>query len=243
MNKENIYQIIGYQGKYTESVRKALKKLLKDNHPDHGGDAYIFKMITEVKKELETDNVSYKIKTNSKIRQYDDIDYDYCHKMIIKLTKEEKNLKNSIKEMRKNLDILNNEYRKIYRKNIEKQTLLINNMKEIKKMNVLKKRIIVLIILLIISFLGILMNNNIFILLLFGLISIITIVHIYSFYQVVNSVNKKNQDKINKYVDVVSKISDIIQKKDELEKIIFNRDRELNMIQNDLRFYCNLMNK
>ena len=38
MNKDDVYQIIGYQGEYTESVKKAIRKLLKDNHPDNKGN-------------------------------------------------------------------------------------------------------------------------------------------------------------------------------------------------------------
>ena len=67
MNKDSIYRIIGYHGEYSDSVKKALKKLLKENHPDRNGNVEIFKIINEVKNELETDKVSFqyaKVKNN-----------------------------------------------------------------------------------------------------------------------------------------------------------------------------------
>ncbi len=88
MNKDSIYQIIGYQGEYNNNVKKALKKLLKDNHPDNHGDIKLFKLINEVKRELETNKVSYKYNDENAKNIINDIDYDFCKEMILKLEKE-----------------------------------------------------------------------------------------------------------------------------------------------------------
>ena len=79
MNKESIYIIIGYKGEYNTNVKKAIRKLLKDNHPDKKGNQKIFELINEVKEELENNKVSYSPKkSNNKINEIDDIDYNYC---------------------------------------------------------------------------------------------------------------------------------------------------------------------
>ena len=56
MNKKDIYTYLKYNGVY---VKRNLKKLIKKYHPDlNNGDDTIMKLINEVKKELETNNVS-----------------------------------------------------------------------------------------------------------------------------------------------------------------------------------------
>ena len=66
MNKESIYKIIGYNGEYNSSVKRAIRKLLKTNHPDNNGDRRIFELICEVKEELENNKVTYSSNKNVK---------------------------------------------------------------------------------------------------------------------------------------------------------------------------------
>ena len=87
MNKESIYKLIGYNGEYTANVKKAIRKLLKENHPDNNGNRKIFELISEVKKELEENKVSYNSQKTIN-NSIDDIDYDYCFDMIKTITKE-----------------------------------------------------------------------------------------------------------------------------------------------------------
>ena len=89
MNKESIYRIIGYHGEYNNNVKKAIRKLLKENHPDNNGDRRVFELINEVKKELEENRVSFDYKKiKSSIKKNEDIDYEYCYKMIDSISKE-----------------------------------------------------------------------------------------------------------------------------------------------------------
>ncbi len=241
MNKESIYQIIGYQGEYTESVKKALKKLLKENHPDHGGDSHIFKLINEVKKELETGKITYKYKAMPKEKKYDDIDYDYCKMMINKLEKEITKVKKDIKNDKIDIDSLNKEYQTWYRKSIEKETTLLNNHYDLKKLNNLKKRLIIMLIILIIIFSIAVIKKEILLFSLFAIIALCTIIDIRSFYVTLNDFNKKNENKLTKYVNVVGKIRNITKDKQSLEERIIVNERKLLSLENDLRFYNNLI--
>ena len=137
MNKESIYKIIGYHGEYTENVKKALRKLLKENHPDHKGDKEVFKLINEVKKELEENKVSYKYKEIGNNKKFDDIDYDFCSSMINSLIKKKNELEKNIKSKNNEKKSLDNDYKKLYNESLENENFLLSN-KNILKLNSLK---------------------------------------------------------------------------------------------------------
>lgn len=242
MDKKSIYQIIGYQGEYTEKIKKSLKKLLKENHPDHGGDPRIFDIITTVKKELESGKVSYHVKKNE-INYEDDLDYDYCLTMIKTLQKKITNKENDILQMQKDLDDVNNKYKKIYRKSLDNEASLLNNTNEIKKLTALKKRMIFLLVILVITFTVAILKNELIIFGLFVFFAIITIINVRSFYVTLNCVNKKNNGQISKYFAIVHRMRDYLSEKETLEKDLIKEERILHNMQNDLRFYNNLVKK
>lgn len=60
MTKEEIYEAIGYTGKYTKEVKRKLRLLMKRFHPDvNAGDDSTMKILVEVKNELTHNKVSY----------------------------------------------------------------------------------------------------------------------------------------------------------------------------------------
>ena len=67
MTKKDIYEYLKYNGVYDSGVKRRLKKLIKKYHPDrNNGDDTVMKLINEVKKELETNNVSINPESSTK---------------------------------------------------------------------------------------------------------------------------------------------------------------------------------
>lgn len=61
MTKEEIYEAIGYKGKYNKEVKRKLRLLMKKFHPDlNHDDINTMKLLVEVKNELINHKVSYK---------------------------------------------------------------------------------------------------------------------------------------------------------------------------------------
>lgn len=240
MNKESIYKIIGYHGKYSENVKKNLKKLLKENHPDHGGDKSIFKLLLDVKKELETKQVPFEYTKENNVKEYKDIDYKYCNEMIIKLAKEKEKIdKRIIEKSKEGYEVANN-YRIFYRNSINEASEILNynNKNTIKRIKFLS--IAMLIILLITFFLAVL-KNNLVMFGLFGILCFITILIIYKYFLLVRNISLQNEKRLNKYINVIAKMKNVSEKQDNLLKEIKELERKKENIENDLRFYNNLL--
>ncbi len=60
MNKNEIYEAIGYKGQYSKDVKRKLRLLMKKFHPDvNSGNDQMMKLLVEVKNELISNKVSY----------------------------------------------------------------------------------------------------------------------------------------------------------------------------------------
>ena len=241
MNKESIYKIIGYHGKYTDSVKKAIKKLLKENHPDHKGNEEIFKLVNEVKKELENNQVSFKWNNEEVNQKYDDIDYNYCNLMIDKLERERTFLLKEKKEINEMIMVLSNEYREKYRESIYGAEMILNRGDYQKSLKKIKLTSVLATIILIITFIIAIIQNNTVIFVTFGLGCFVTIIVIEKYFDFFHKLSIKSEEKINNYIKKIDKIKDITTEKDDLSKKLLNVERRINKIENDLRFYKNLL--
>ena len=237
MNKENIYRIIGYQGEYSPSVKKAIKKLLKQYHPDCNGNSEIFQLINEVKKELETNQVKYKYDTSSK-SNLEDIDYEYCRLMLHKNEKEQAKLNSELKVKYQEQEKLNLIYRDLYHQKIGEATSLDNNHKVLEKMKI---NLLCLIVLLIIVFLLAIIKNNMIIFITFGVMCFATILIILKYFKTFDEISKKKTKKLKKYENTINEIKKITVKKQKLLNDVLNIERKLKNVENDLRFYNNLL--
>ena len=222
MNKDSIYQIIGYHGEYNNSVKKALKKLLKENHPDHHGNIELFKLINEVKKELETNKVSYKINDKKIKNNFDDIDYEYCKEMIIKLEKKLVTINEKYYKEKNTINNLDIKYNNLYTGVLKNKNIILNIDEKKKELNEIKIVSLIMIILLITVFIIIIVTQNNYLLILLVLMGIILI------YEIVNLFDdiKRNQNL-----------------KREHEKLLIEIFNEKGKIENNLRFYKNLISK
>jgi hypothetical protein len=242
MNKESIYRIIGYHGEYNTAVKKAIRKLLKENHPDNNGDRKVFELINEVKKELEENRVSFdykKIKT--KLKKDEDIDYSYCIKMMNSINED-------IKVYTKELDIKKKElansisnYKDFYKDSIDLETYLLSNTKNMNKLNSIKTFSVILLIMAIIAFTVSILTKNIIILGIFIVLALICVIIIHKAFFVMQKIAEGNRSKIKKYVGVNGKLRNNQSKQEELKKEIHDIKKKITNLENDLRFYNNLL--
>ena len=102
MTKKDIYEYLKYNGVYDSGVKRRLKKLIKKYHPDrNNGDDTVMKLINEVKKELETNNVSINPESSTKdVNKPDKSSVDIINitSIINKLNKELVSLNKKIKD-------------------------------------------------------------------------------------------------------------------------------------------------
>lgn len=241
MTKEDIYKIIGYNGEYNNNVKKAIRKLLKENHPDNKGNQENFKLINEVKKELETNKISYKINKKEK-KYYDDIDYDFCNKKIEEIRNKIKNKKELLEEIKIKMKDISNEYSKYYNESINKENYLLSK-KINNKLTTLKNKCIIVLIIAIIAFISAIIGNNIYLFILFGILSMILIFEVYRLYNIFQDITKNNSKYVHEYVSITKKLNDIRKSKDKLNEELYKEKRNLLLLENDLRFYNNLLKK
>ena len=242
MNKESIYRIIGYHGEYTESVKKALKKLLKDNHPDKGGDIEIFKIVNEVKKELESGKVSFKNYDKEEVQnKYSDIDYDYCEKMIKKCQKYLDVANQKIEDLELEIKKANENYKKLYQNSQEERKYLLNNSNDAQELIRIKGYAIIMLIFVIIIFSVAILKNNLIIFGVFGLLCLFFIGIMIKYFQVIRRIADNNKNNLSKYIKLTSRLTSITEKREELSKKHWLYEQKKKKVENDLRFYNNLI--
>ena len=243
MNKDDVYRIIGYHGEYTPNVKKAIRKLLKENHPDNKGTRDKFELINEVKNELENNKVPFKYqkKTTFKEKVVDDIDYAYCHELIDTLTKKLKEYKDTNDKYNIKLNELEEEYRNIYRQSMDLELNLLSSSDEAKKIQSIKAFSIIMVIIIAITFIISIIKNNIFLLIVFAILTITCIIVIEKYFVLVNSMTRNNRKRIKEYVLINKSIHDNTRKQEELHSKILDLSKKITNIENDLRFYNNLL--
>ena len=240
MNKESIYRLIGYHGEYNDSVKKALRKLLKENHPDRQGNSEVFKLINEVKKELENNKVSIKIKSNN-YKIVDDLDYDFCYEMIEKLKKEIDNINEEINKKQYRKNSLLKEYRILYDESIREASKLLNKKNEERKLKKIKVIAITIVLFLLFFFTLAVIKNNILLFIMFGLLCFIAITIIYRYFMIIESITKKSEKQVQKHITIIHKIKDLTDERELIKKEIVKLEMEQKRMLNDLRFYENLL--
>ena len=242
MNKDSIYKLIGYNGEYNANIKRSIRKLLKENHPDNGGDCRIFELINEVKNELENNKVSYKYQNNVvNIEENDDIDYNFCSEMITTITKEKQICLDSLKEINDMLYKYIDEYKTDYRENIDIETYLLSNSNLVNKLNKIKVTYITLLIVAIIVFITSIWKQSIILFIIFAILSIICILAINKSFMIMNTINKNNTNRFKNYAHVNKKLRDNKKKQEQLKKEINKLNKKINNCENDLRFYNNIL--
>ena len=243
MNKDDVYRLIGYQGEYNASVKKAIRKLLKENHPDNKGNRDKFEIINEVKEELENNKVpsKYNKKSSEQVKKYDDIDYDFCREQITLLTKKKELYSKDYNHYNNELSILKEEYPVLYRKSMDLELNLLSSSKEAKKIKDIKTISIIMVIFITLFFVISVLKHSILYLIVFAILTIICVIIIENYFGLVNKMTINNKKRLKEYVLVNQSIHENTRKQDELKEKLFTISKNINVVDNDMRFYSNLM--
>ena len=239
MNKNDVYKLIGYRGEYNANVKKAIRKLLKENHPDNKGDRKKFEIIQEVKKELESGKVSYTEKDSFKVSK--DIDYDYCLRKIDELKDKKDNLNNLMNNKKEILNKYADEYKNLYQTSLDIENNLLVNSPYIKKAQNIKTFSIILLILMIIVFSVSIINKGTILFVVFIILSIICILVVQRYLNYVHKMTESSKNRFKEYLKMNAKIRKNIHKQNDLKKEIYDIKKRINNVENDLRFYKNLL--
>ena len=237
MNKESIYRLIGYQGEYNQTVKKALKKLLKENHPDHNGDVKVFKLINEVKKELENNQVSFNYTKKDYVLS--DIDYYYCEEMLMKCQKEEERLQEDLKIKRDKLNALSTKYADKYYQSINKKGYILGFQKQ--DVQKAKNRIILLLVFCCILFGLSIIFQKIWVFALFVAFVLMLVFYIYYWISMAKKIESLNKKNVKKYFVEMQNVKEIIDESLKIKEEINELEKKLNKVQNNLRFYDNIL--
>lgn len=242
MNKDSIYRIIGYSGEYNANVKRAIRKLLKENHPDNNGDRKKFELINEVKKELEENRVSYNYKNNeSSIKINDDIDYLYCSKMIDEINKKITIYTNELNKKKDKINKYTEEYKNYYKDSIDLESNLLDNSKRISELNKRKAIFIISLFASLIAFLCSLLIKDTIFYIIFIILVIVCILYIYKSFNMMQKIADNSHSKVNKYVGINNKIRDNQNNQDKIKKEIYELSKKIKNLENDLRFYHNII--
>ena len=239
MNKDSIYKIIGYNGEYNSNVKKAIRKLLKENHPDKNGDPKIFELINEVKNELENGKVSYKFDSfNSEIKKDDFIDYSY--QMREKIIKERNIYTKKLDKIKEKLEKYNVDYKKKYRESVDLETYLLTNSKYSEELKMTKYSSIIILTLTIIVFIISVWKESLIVFILFVFLVIVCIYTIRKAFIIMHKISENSKKNLNRYVGVNSKLRRNIMEQEELKREMNEINKTINNLENDLRFYDNI---
>lgn len=239
MKKEEVYKLIKYNGEYNDEVKKRLKSLLKKYHPDHQGNEDIFKVINEVKKELEQKKNYKKVFLHEK-NNSSSINY-YFQRLTI-LEKEKDNLKEEINVLHKKIKNNMNEYSILYDENINKDNLINNNKQTINNIRRFKKRYYIYMISLFIFSLLSIFKNKIYVIPFIILILILSIDLGYSYVKL-QKIVETTFEYINNNYQISQKLTKLLKTKNNYKRNLIQLEQKINLIENDIRFYNNEIKK
>lgn len=248
MNKDSIYKLIGYKGEYNKEVKAKLRKLLKKYHPDHNkGNGETFKLINEVKKELEK-NPHLKVKnskeTSENIQEKNPKeDIEYYQKRIVFLQEQNKVIENKIEENNNNLKEILQKFNSLNEKLTNNNELLCENNDNVNYLKMFRKKYIVYILSFIIFIFGYLKTKKLFFIILIIIIIIVLSIDISKLYLSIKELTNKNNNYLSKNSELFKEIDTIKNDIYNQKKIILGLCRELDKNNNDIRFYQNQLNK
>lgn len=244
MNKDSIYKLIGYAGEYNKEVKSKLRGLLKKYHPDHNqGKSEIFKLINEVKKELEGNQSKTKNKkeTSKKDTDSNNEDFLYYEMKIQELSKQKEELEQKIKQKNKVIKEFTNNFCSLNENFIKNKEILYNNQDNLDYLKSFKEKYITYILSLIIAVTCYLIKRNIVFIGLVIIIVIILSLDVIKLYTKIKKINIDNNNYVNKNFELLKEIQTLKDKINHNKQTVLSLKRDLTQCENDIRFYQNRM--
>jgi len=244
MTKKEIYKYLKYNGVYDSGVKRRLKKLIKQYHPDRNkGDDTVMKLINEVKKELESGNVSVNVDSNTSDVSYSNknsVDIINISSIISKLNKELVSLNKKIEDGYKNEYKLFIEYNnaislyntlKLNERLIKSKIVRLKRFRGIDKLNIF---------LLLVS-IGLIFKSIYFSIMSISIIYLEVVLILIRYFKIkrykeeLNSINKMDRE----YKEFSNSIKDKI---DILNKDLFGVKKDARVNKEKIRYYEKMMN-
>lgn len=241
MNKDSIYKLIGYNGEYNKEIKNKIRNLLKKYHPDRNhGDDKTFKLVNEVKKEIENNSkIKYQSDTTVKKEPKSNEDYQYYQLQINELSIKKEKMEQAISKQEKIINDFLNHYNKINEQFNKNQEMLCQNNDNINYLKKFKKRYIfyilfflLFIILYFSSKKPIFIINTIFIIILLS-------GDVFLLYLTIQKVSSNSNQYFIKNNLFLKELEELKEKINLAKQEILNSKRELVKINNDIRFYQN----
>ena len=134
-----------------------------------------------------------------------------------------------------------NEYKNNYRKSIDLETYLLNNTQYMDQLKKTKILCVAMLVLALIIFTLSVFKRSIILFIMFVLVSFICVLTIHKSFFIIKKLTDNNQNKIKNYVSVNNDLRTTEDAKDALKKDIYDLEKKINNLDNDLRFYNNLI--
>ena len=238
MTREEIIKKLNYKGEYNDSVKKKLKKLLKQYHPDNNKkDKETILLLYEIKKELEEGTLEYISDTNITDDTENNKKISFFENILENLKKKRNEINNKInylyKKFNKKIDEKNKKNEKLSEVEFKIENLK-EEMDSLKRIDILDQLLITVII---VTLLCVLIFKLYFLILVIIFFIISEIYYIYSRYLDYNyklDILKRLEKRKKKIDKECSSIEDNLS---EMKKEEFNLKRERSKINNEIQYY------
>lgn len=243
MDRDSIYELIGYKGEYNKDVKSKLRNLLKKYHPDHKrGNIEYFKLINKVKDELENGKSFYKEKNKKENINTSNEDYDYYQNKIDVFQEERVLIIDKISNQKQKIIKLFDKYNALNNNIIENNQVLCNQKDNITYLKDFKNKYIIYLASIILIITLYLINKNSWLLLLLIVIIIILSYNVINLYLQIKKITSLSNQYLLKNIQIIKEIETLKEKINDEKKRLLGLERQLNILDNDIRFYQNRIN-
>ena len=230
MNRKEILKEINYNGVYTKETKKKLRELLKKYHPDHyKKESDTFKMINEIKKELDAGKKISFEENKEYVKSNSEDDYKITEE-IIELTKKMNQLVEQRKNCKKEFDRLQAKYRIEYDNDIDFRNQVADSTNNILEIQSKRQKYNILLIVSVLLTVLFIFTKWYYAL----IITVILFVYaIYNFTKIDISLNEElsnNQKTMKVSENSVKKIHSITDEMNSLYKQIWDLDCDINRL-------------
>ena len=134
------------------------------------------------------------------------------------------------------------DYKEFYRNSIDLETYLLSNSQYMGKLKNNKKTCVIVLILTIIAFILSILEKNLVFFVIFIILVIICVLMIHESFVIMQKITENHRNKVSSYVGVNAKLRSNKNTQDRLKEEINELNKKIKDMENDIRFYDNLLN-